>query len=59
MSKIKTAIELVYGVKWQCKNCPEEKNYNENQEWQWHCSDTMRMIPWYKFQPIITKENMP
>ena len=48
-----TGIDLEVGVKWKCKHCDHRLEYVDGQEWQFHCNDTMSMIPFYKLHPVI------
>ena len=51
-----TGIDLEVGVKWKCKHCDHRLEYVDGQEWQFHCNDTMSMIPFYKLHPVILKD---
>ena len=49
-------LVLVTGVKWRCKHCKHSQPSVEDEEWQFHCNDTMSMIPFYRFVAQATTE---
>ena len=49
-------IVLVTGIKWRCKHCKHSQPSVEDEERQFHCNDTMSMIPFYKLEGQVTDE---
>lgn len=52
MKELTLNVELV----WKCKNCGhrQEIQNDGNEEWQYHCGDTMSMLPvrWFSAKEV-------